>query len=51
MATPYDGKVAVWQWKGDVLGEETIEDVVQTLKTWAPAVKQVWVKTSRNNFV
>ncbi len=46
MATPYDGKVAVWHWRGDVLAEGTIEDMVRTLKTWAPAVKQVWVKTS-----
>lgn len=46
MATPYDGKVAVWHWKGDSIAEETIEDVVRTLKNWAPAVKQVWVKTS-----
>jgi murein DD-endopeptidase MepM/ murein hydrolase activator NlpD len=46
MATPYDGKVAVWHWKGDSVAENTIEELVQTLKTWAPAVKQVWVKTS-----
>lgn len=46
MATPYDGKVAVWHWKGDSIAEETIEDVIKTIKTWAPAVTQVWVKTS-----
>ncbi len=46
MATPYDGKVAVWFWKGDSVAEDTIEDVVRTLKQWAPNVKQVWVKTS-----
>ena len=46
MATPYDGKVAVWHWKGDSIAEDTIEDLVQTIKTWAPAVTQVWVKTS-----
>ncbi|MBN1681691.1 MAG: peptidoglycan DD-metalloendopeptidase family protein [Anaerolineae bacterium] len=46
MATPYDSKVAIWHWKGDSIAEETIEDVVSTLKKWAPIVKQVWVKTS-----
>lgn len=46
MATPYDGKVAVWHWKGDSIAEDTIEDVVRTLKRWAPLVTQVWVKTS-----
>src|SRR5262245_55128709 len=25
MATPYDGKVALWHWKGDALAENTIE--------------------------
>ncbi len=46
MATPYDGKVAVWHWKGDSLAENTIEDAVRTLKTWAPNATQLWVKTS-----
>lgn len=46
MATPYDGKIALWQWKGDSIGEDTIEDLVHTIKTWAPSVTQVWVKTS-----
>jgi murein DD-endopeptidase MepM/ murein hydrolase activator NlpD len=46
MATPYDGKSALWHWKGDSLAEETIEDLVTTIKTWAPHVTQVWVKTS-----
>ncbi len=46
MATPYDGKVAVWHWKGDSVAEETVQDIANTLKNWAPHVKQVWVKTS-----
>lgn len=46
MATPYDGKVAIWHWKGDSLAENTIEDAVRTIKTWAPHVTQLWVKTS-----
>ncbi|NDJ78365.1 MAG: hypothetical protein GYB65_19115, partial [Chloroflexi bacterium] len=50
MATPYDGKVGVWHWKGDSIAEETIEDMVSTIKRWAPAVKQVWVKTSDGEY-
>ncbi len=46
MTTPYDGKIGVWQWKGDSLVEETIQAVATTLKTWAPNVKQILVKTS-----
>jgi murein DD-endopeptidase MepM/ murein hydrolase activator NlpD len=46
MATPYDGKIALWHWKGDSIGEDTIEDLVKTIKTWAPNVTQIWVKTS-----
>ena len=30
MATPYDGKIAIWHWKGNSISEETIEDVVRT---------------------
>lgn len=43
-ATPYDGKIAVWHWKGDVLPENTIEDVVRNIKTVAPNVSQMWIK-------
>ena len=43
-STPYDGKIAVWHWKGDVLPENTIEDVAKNIKAAAPAVSQVWVK-------
>jgi murein DD-endopeptidase MepM/ murein hydrolase activator NlpD len=46
MTTPYDGKIGIWHWKGDSIVEETIPAVASTLKTWAPHVKQVWVKTS-----
>jgi murein DD-endopeptidase MepM/ murein hydrolase activator NlpD len=46
MATPYDGKVAIWHWRGDVVAEDTIEDMVRTIKNWAPNVTQIWVKTS-----
>ncbi len=50
MATPYDGKVAVWHWKGDSVAEATVQDIADTLKTWAPNVKQVWVKTSDGEY-
>ena len=46
MATPYDGKVGIWHWKGDSIAEETIEALCRTIKKWAPAITQVWVKTS-----
>jgi murein DD-endopeptidase MepM/ murein hydrolase activator NlpD len=45
-ATPYDGKVAVWHWKGDSLAENTIEDVVKNIKAVAPQVNALFVKTS-----
>lgn len=44
--TPYDGKIYLWHWKGSGLAEQTIEDVVRTIKQWAPQVKGVFVKTS-----
>lgn len=43
-ATPYDGKIAVWHWKGDALPENTIEDVVRNIKSTAPNVTQMWIK-------
>lgn len=46
VATPYDGKVAVWHWKGDVLPENTIDDVARNLRQTAPNVKAIFVKTS-----
>jgi len=46
MATPYDGKIGIWHWKGDSVAEDTIEDLARTIKNWAPAIEQVWVKTS-----
>lgn len=44
--TPYDGKVALWHWKGSSLAENTIEEVVQNLKRVAPHVTMLFVKTS-----
>jgi len=48
--TPYDGKVAIWHWKGDSVPENTIEEFIANLKRRAPNVKQVWVKTSDGIF-
>jgi murein DD-endopeptidase MepM/ murein hydrolase activator NlpD len=45
-ATPYDGKIALWHWKGDSLSENTIEDVVKNIKAAAPYVTALFVKTS-----
>lgn len=44
--TPYDNKVAIWHWKGDSLAERTIEDVVRSIKQFAPHATQVFVKTT-----
>ncbi|KAB2862123.1 MAG: hypothetical protein F9K46_07480, partial [Anaerolineae bacterium] len=44
--TPFDGKVAFWHWRGAAVAENTIEELVRTIKQWAPYVTQVWVKTS-----
>jgi hypothetical protein len=44
--TPYDNKSAVWLVAGDQIGESSVEDVAQTILTYAPAVSAVWVKTS-----
>lgn len=46
MSTPYDNKIALWHWRGSVLSESSIEEVVRTIKQWAPHVKQFFVKTS-----
>jgi murein DD-endopeptidase MepM/ murein hydrolase activator NlpD len=45
-ATPYDGKVGVWYWKGDGLTERTIDEVAVNIKRLAPNVSQLWVKTN-----
>jgi murein DD-endopeptidase MepM/ murein hydrolase activator NlpD len=44
--TPYDSKVAVWHWRGDSLSENTIDEVAQTIKGYAPYVTEVFVKTN-----
>ena len=42
--TPYDGKVAVWHWKGSAVPQNTISEVLDDIKANAPNVSQVWVK-------
>lgn len=44
--TPYDGKIAIWHWKGTSVPETSIEQFVANIKNRTPNVKQVWVKTS-----
>jgi murein DD-endopeptidase MepM/ murein hydrolase activator NlpD len=44
--TPYSGAVALWHWRGDSVGENTIEELARNIRTYAPYVTQVWVKTS-----
>lgn len=44
--TPYDGKIGIWHWKGDVLPQNSIEEVVRSIRQAAPHVTQLWVKIS-----
>jgi murein DD-endopeptidase MepM/ murein hydrolase activator NlpD len=50
MATPYNGKVALWHVQGDwVAGINTIDQLAQTIKQRTPAVNAIFVKTSNGN--
>ncbi len=44
--TPYDGKSAVWHWRGDSIGENSIDEIARNLKSYAPHVTSLFVKTS-----
>ncbi len=44
--TPYDNKIALWQHAGQVVSEQSIDELAQTVRRYAPAVSQIWVKTS-----
>lgn len=44
--TPYDDKIAIWHHKGQAVAEQSIDQLAQTVRRLAPAVSQVWVKTS-----
>src|SRR5262245_2822447 len=47
--TPSDNKIAIWHHKVKAVGESTIDDLARTIRRYAPAVSQVWVKTSDGN--
>lgn len=49
MGTPYDGKVGLWHFVGEVVGEPDIESLARTVRQWAPAADAIWVKTSDGN--
>ena len=42
--TPYDGKVAIWHWKGSAVPQNTISEALADIKAKAPNLDQVWVK-------
>jgi hypothetical protein len=44
--TPFDNKIGVWYHKGSTVGEQSIDQLAQTIRRYAPAVSQVFVKTS-----
>ena len=44
--TPYDGKVAVWHWKGSAVAQNTATEVLENIKANAPNVNQIWVKVT-----
>ena len=46
MSTPYDGKIGLWHFKGEAIGENSIQELADTIKNWAPASDAIWVKTS-----
>ncbi len=46
MASPYDGKISLWHWEGDAVGEPDIQTLVNTVKTRCPAADAIFVKTS-----
>lgn len=45
-ATPYDNNVALWHWRGDALPYQSIEQLIADVKSKAPAVNAIWVKTT-----
>jgi murein DD-endopeptidase MepM/ murein hydrolase activator NlpD len=49
MPTPYDGDVAVWYVHGRTVGENTIDEIITTLRNFAPAVRSVFVKVGEAN--
>ena len=48
--TPYDGKVAVWHWKGSAVPQNTISEALDDIKANAPNVSQIWVKITNGTY-
>jgi murein DD-endopeptidase MepM/ murein hydrolase activator NlpD len=46
MTTPFDGKIGFWHWKGDSVGEATIDQLAQTIRTHASNADAIYVKTN-----
>ena len=44
--TPYDGKVAIWHWKGLAVPQSSIADLLADIRAKAPEVTQIWVKVT-----
>src|SRR5437879_6554748 len=44
--TPYDNKIALWYHSGRQVAEQTIDQLAQNIRRYAPAVSQVFVKTN-----
>ena len=45
-ATPYDGNVAYWYWKGSGIVENTLKQMLANIQRNTPNVRQIFVKTS-----
>ena len=45
-ATPYDGNVAYWFWKGSNIAENTLKQMLANIQRNTPNVRQLFVKTS-----
>ena len=49
MSTPYDGKVGLWHVAGGWVGEDSVEELAQMVKTKMPSVDAIFVKTNDGN--
>lgn len=50
MATPFDKRIFWLHWMGRAVGENTIEELVQTVKQYTPNVTGIAIKTSDGEF-
>jgi len=44
--TPYDNKIAIWHHVGQYVNYKSIDELAQAVRRYAPAVSQIFVKTS-----